>query len=44
MEDLFNSSAYRFQKGACCFASFGDALFPNRDIGYKRLDVRAAKF
>ncbi|MEO8547408.1 MAG: TonB-dependent receptor [Sphingomicrobium sp.] len=30
-------------QGACCFANFGGALFPNKDIAYKKLDIRVAK-
>jgi hypothetical protein len=30
-------------EGACCFGNFGGALFPNKDIAYKRLDLRVAK-
>jgi hypothetical protein len=29
--------------GACCYGNVGGALFPKKDIGYKRLDVRVAK-
>jgi hypothetical protein len=43
MEGLLNSSANRVPEGACCFANFGGALFPKKDIAYKRLDVRVAK-
>jgi len=30
-------------QGACCVGNFGGALFPKKDIAYKRLDVRVAK-
>ena len=30
-------------EGACCFGNFGGALFPKKDIAYKRLDIRVAK-
>ena len=30
-------------EGACCFANMGGVFFPNKDIAYKRLDVRIAK-
>ena len=43
MEGLLNSSANQVPEGACCFANFGGALFPKKDIAYKRLDVRVAK-
>jgi len=29
--------------GACCNGNFGGALFPKKDIAYKRLDIRVAK-
>jgi hypothetical protein len=29
--------------GACCSGNFGGALFPKKDIAYKRLDIRVAK-
>ena len=43
MEGLLNSSANRVPEGACCFANFGGALFPKKDIAYKRLDAPVAK-
>jgi hypothetical protein len=44
MEGLLNSSANGVPEGACCFANFGGALFPKKDIAYMRwLDVRVAK-
>jgi hypothetical protein len=30
-------------EGACCYGNFGGALFPKKDIAYKRLDLRVAK-
>jgi hypothetical protein len=30
-------------EGACCYGNFGGALFPKKDIAYKRLDIRVAK-
>ena len=30
-------------QGACCFGNFGGALFPRKDIAYKKLDIRVAK-
>ena len=30
-------------EGACCYGNFGGALFPNKDIAYKKLDIRVAK-
>ncbi len=30
-------------EGACCFGNFGGALFPKKDIAYKKLDIRVAK-
>ncbi len=30
-------------QGACCVGNFGGALFPKKDIAYKRLDLRVAK-
>jgi outer membrane receptor protein involved in Fe transport len=29
--------------GACCFANMGGVFFPDKTIGYKRLDLRVAK-
>jgi hypothetical protein len=30
-------------EGACCYADMGGVFFPNKTIGYKRLDIRVAK-
>ena len=30
-------------QGACCYGNFGGALFPKKDIAYKKLDIRVAK-
>jgi outer membrane receptor protein involved in Fe transport len=30
-------------QGACCYANLGGVYFPNKDIAYKRLDLRVAK-
>jgi hypothetical protein len=30
-------------QGACCYGNFGGALFPSKDVAYKKLDIRVAK-